>query len=67
VHQISDSQSQGSGAEALVAQFNRGAALHRQGQLAEAERIYRDVLRQQANHFGALHLLGVIALQTSHA
>jgi predicted O-linked N-acetylglucosamine transferase (SPINDLY family) len=51
----------------LVAQFNRGVALHRQGKLAEAERIYRDVLRQQANHFDALHLLGVIALQTSHA
>ena len=64
--QTGDAQSQGSGAEALFAQFNRGVALHHQGKLAEAERIYRDVLRQQANHFDALHLLGVIALQTRH-
>ena len=49
---------------ALQAKFKQGVALHQQGKLAEAERIYEDVLRQQPNHFDALHLLGVIALQT---
>jgi predicted O-linked N-acetylglucosamine transferase (SPINDLY family) len=67
VLQIDDSQLQVSGEEALSTDLNRAVALHRQGKLAEAERIYCDVLRQQANHFEALHLLGVIALQTSHA
>jgi predicted O-linked N-acetylglucosamine transferase (SPINDLY family) len=49
---------------ALEAKFNQGTALHRQGKLADAERCYVEVLQQQADHFGALHLLGVIALQT---
>ena len=48
---------------ALQTKFNQGVALHQQGKLAEAERIYGEVLRQQPNHFGALHLLGVIAFQ----
>jgi tetratricopeptide (TPR) repeat protein len=39
-------------------------ALHRSGQLAEAERIYTDVLRQNPADFDALHLQGVIAHQT---
>jgi tetratricopeptide (TPR) repeat protein len=49
---------------ALQAKFAQGMALHQQGKLTEAERIYEEVLRQQPNHFDALHLLGVIALQT---
>jgi protein O-GlcNAc transferase len=48
----------------LQAEFNRALALHQQGKLADAERIYSEVLRQQPNHFDALHLLGVIAVQT---
>ena len=51
-------------AVALQAKFEQGLALHRQGKLADAERIYREVLQQQPRHFDALHLLGVIALQT---
>ena len=51
---------------ALQAKFNQGIALQQQGRLADAERIYREVLRQQPNHFGALHLLGLIALETRH-
>ena len=51
-------------AAALQAKFNQGIALHRQGNLADAERRYLEVLQQQPNHFGALHLLGVIARQT---
>jgi protein O-GlcNAc transferase len=51
----------------LQALFDQGLALHQQGRLADAERLYREVLRRQPNHFGALHLLGVIAVQTQHA
>ena len=59
-------QAQKPDAAALQAKFNQGMALHQQGKLAEAERICREVLQQQPNHFDALHLLGVIALQTRH-
>jgi predicted O-linked N-acetylglucosamine transferase (SPINDLY family) len=38
--------------------------LHQQGQLAEAQQIYRQILDLQATHFDALHLSGVIAAQT---
>ena len=50
-------------ASALQAGFAQASALHRQGKLAEAEAICREVLRQLPNHFGALHLLGLIALK----
>ena len=53
-------------AAALQAKFEQASALHRQARLAEAERICREVLRQQPNHFGALHLLGLIAFDTRH-
>ena len=52
---------------AIQAKFQQGVALHQQGKLADAERIYWEVLWQQPNYFDALHLLGVIALQTRHA
>ncbi len=39
---------------------------HQSGQLAQAEQIYRQVLSQNPNHAGALHLLGVVAAQTGH-
>src|SRR5580698_6527502 len=48
----------------LAARFQEGMARHQQGKLAEAEMIYEDVLRRQPDHFDALHLLGVLALQT---
>jgi protein O-GlcNAc transferase len=48
----------------LQSRFREGMALHRQGDLAAAERIYREVLDQQPQHFDSLHMLGVIALQT---
>lgn len=38
--------------------------LHRQGNFTEAKRLYRQILQDQPRHYGALHLLGVIALQT---
>jgi len=37
---------------------------HQAGRLAEAEAFYRQVLAAQPNHPDALHLLGVVALQT---
>ena len=57
-------QAQKPAAAALQAKLNQGMALHRQGKLADAERCYGEVLQRQPNHFGALHLLGVIAHQT---
>ena len=48
-------------AAALKTKFEQGMVFHQQGKLADAERSYREILRQQPNHFGALHLLGVIA------
>ena len=58
------SQVQIPAAMALETKFKQGLALHQQGKLMEAEQIYLEVLRQQPKHFAALHLLGVIALQT---
>jgi tetratricopeptide (TPR) repeat protein len=40
-----------------------GIRHHQAGQLAEAERFYRQVLAADAQHADALHLLGVIAYQ----
>lgn len=48
----------------IQAKFQQGLALHQQGMLAEAERIYEAVLQVQPKHFDALHLLGIVALQT---
>jgi predicted O-linked N-acetylglucosamine transferase (SPINDLY family) len=39
----------------------RAQRLHQNGELAEAETIYRDVLAQNPHHAGALHLLGMLA------
>jgi tetratricopeptide (TPR) repeat protein len=36
---------------------------HRAGHLAEAEKIYQEILAIQPNHLDAIHLLGVIATQ----
>ncbi len=52
---------------ALRAKLNQGLTLHQQGKLLDAERVYAEILRRQPNHFDALHLLGVIALQTGRA
>jgi protein O-GlcNAc transferase len=57
-------QTEALAAVALQAKFEQAVALHQQQKLADAERIYRQVLQQQPNHFGALHHLGVIALDT---
>ena len=51
-------------ATTIQAKFQQGVLLHQQGKLVEAERLYEEVLRQMPTYFGALHLLGIIALQT---
>jgi predicted TPR repeat methyltransferase len=43
--------------------YEQAAALHRGGHPGEAETLYREVLADEPSHFGALHLLGVIAGQ----
>jgi protein O-GlcNAc transferase len=48
---------------ALQAQWQSALALLQQGRLAEAERICAEILQQAPKHFGALHLLGIIAHQ----
>jgi hypothetical protein len=44
--------------------IEKGLALRLQGYFNEAKAIYEKVLTIQANHFGALHLLGVLFAQT---
>jgi tetratricopeptide (TPR) repeat protein/ADP-heptose:LPS heptosyltransferase len=39
-------------------------ALHQRGQLAQAQTKYQEILELQPEHFDALNMLGVIALQT---
>ena len=50
----------------LAALFMQGLALHQQGQLAQANQIYAQVLALQPVHFDALHLSGVIAFQSKN-
>jgi protein O-GlcNAc transferase len=51
---------------ASAAQFHQGLACHQQGRLPEAERLYNAALRSEPDHFEAMHMLGVIALQTGN-
>jgi tetratricopeptide (TPR) repeat protein len=48
---------------AVTALFAQGMALHQAGRLADAERIYRQILATRPDHFDSLHLLGVIFYQ----
>ena len=43
--------------------FGEAVALHRAGQLREAERIYARVLKVAPDHFDALNLLGAVKIQ----
>jgi tetratricopeptide (TPR) repeat protein len=45
--------------------FNQALALHKAGDLIEAEKLYRQVLKVKPDHFDSLHLLGVSYLQRS--
>jgi len=57
-------QTESADAVELRGKVKRAVELHQQGKLADAERVYAEVLQQQPDHFDALHLLGVIAAQT---
>jgi tetratricopeptide (TPR) repeat protein len=48
----------------LETRLSEALALHQQGRLVEAARIYQAVLREQPNHFDAMHLLGMATLQS---
>jgi tetratricopeptide (TPR) repeat protein len=47
----------------LSALWPQALDLHQQGRLAEAQALYREVLRHAPGHFDALHMLGVATLQ----
>jgi tetratricopeptide (TPR) repeat protein len=47
----------------LAQTFNQAFSLHRNGELARARVLYERILAEDANHFDALHLSGVIAAQ----
>ena len=51
----------------LGAAIQEALALHRQGQLAEAEKIYARVLKASPGQFDALHLYGMLKLQRGRA
>jgi tetratricopeptide (TPR) repeat protein len=46
--------------------FQIAMAQHRAGQLAEAEKMYRQILAVDPNHVDSIHLLGVLAAQAGH-
>src|ERR1700730_11107309 len=46
--------------------FARALALHQHGSVAEAQTLYREILRTVPDHFDALHLLGVSECQIGH-
>ena len=54
----------GGTAPAAQAVLARAAVAHRGGRLVEAEALYREVLRVDSRNFQAVHMLGVLALQT---
>lgn len=47
--------------------LRQGQALHQQGQWAQAAASYNAVLERQPRSFDALHLLGLLQLQSGHA
>jgi protein O-GlcNAc transferase len=47
--------------------LNSGLAHHRAGRLAEAERIYRQVLSQRPDQAEVLHLLGILSAQVGNS
>lgn len=54
-------------AERLARSLNQAMDCHRRGQLAEAERTYRQILRRAPGHADALHLCGMAVFQQGDA
>ena len=52
--------------ERLSNALSAAVASHQRGDLAEARRLYKLVLRESPDHFDALHLLGVVEAQRGH-
>jgi protein O-GlcNAc transferase len=50
----------GGGRDNALESLQRGVFAHQNGDLVEAARLYKLVLRRQPNHFDALHLLGML-------
>src|SRR6266568_2639043 len=48
---------------ATAASIEQALALHREGRLGEAEKVYNAVLKANPDHFDALHLCGVLQHQ----
>jgi protein O-GlcNAc transferase len=48
---------------AALGTFEQALAHHRAGRVRDAERLYRQLVAREADHAGALHLLGVAALE----
>jgi tetratricopeptide (TPR) repeat protein len=51
----------------LAQALEQAVALHRQGDLARAEKIYTRILKARRDHFDALHLLGLLKHQAGKA
>jgi predicted O-linked N-acetylglucosamine transferase (SPINDLY family) len=47
--------------------LDRAIALHQRGQLADAEKLYRNVLRARPNHVEARHFFGILRFQQGRA
>src|SRR5262245_53649674 len=47
----------------LASAFSQAKALHQAGQLAEAEKIYGQILKVEPKHADSLHLLGAVYYQ----
>jgi Flp pilus assembly protein TadD len=43
--------------------FQQAMALHKQGKLTQAEKLYRAILSGDGDHLGALHNLGILCFQ----
>ena len=49
--------------EKISSLFEAAFRMHQAGQLADANRLYTEILDLNPNHFDALHLSGLIAAQ----
>ena len=52
--------------ERLSNALSEAVACHQRGDLAEARRLYKLILRERPDQFDALHLLGVVEAQRGH-